>query len=449
MKKNENYETSAGVKAVYYSYFLGQNMLYFIVNQYAMLYFTDYVGITAKVVGTIFLAARIWDAVDDPMFGVIVDKCNMKGGKYKPWINFVAFGLPIVSFLLFCIPNISMAGKITFAAVIYVLWGMTYTVSDVPGFAIATVMTKNINERNEMLATSRLFAVLGLMLVSLTIIPLSERFGWTGAALIIAMVAMVFMNLQRRKVAEKYKAKEENVTLKKILSCLFHNKYLLIYYLCITLWLATSTSTLTLDYFTKYNLGDSSLVGVLMAAAVLPMMADALLVQKLIKKFGKNKVMVGACVFYMLVLLAFYFCGYSSFPAVVFFMILIGLSQGIFNVMYPMYTADCIEYGTWKSGERATGISFSVQTFTTKLGQAIASAVVGFTLDGAGFIPNAVQSSKALSGIFSMMTLIPCAGVLAMMLVFIFCYKLKDSDIVRFTEENTARETKKSETEAE
>jgi len=187
---------------------------------------------------------------------------------------------------------------------------------------------------------------------------------------------MIFMNLQRRKVVEKYKAKEENVTLKKILSCLFHNKYLLIYYLCITLWLATSTSTLTLDYFTKYNLNDSSLVGVLMAAAVLPMMADALLVQGLIKKFGKNKVMIGTCIFYMIVLLAFNFAGYKNFSTVVIFMVLIGLSQGIFNVMYPMYTADCIEYGTWKSGERATGISFSVQTFTTKLGQAIASALV-------------------------------------------------------------------------
>jgi len=230
MGKRENYETGSGVRAVYYSYFLGQNMLYFIVNQYAMLYFTDYVGIAAKVVGTIFLAARIWDAVDDPMFGAIVDKVNLKGGKYKPWMNFVSVFLPIVSFLLFCIPNISMGGKIAFAAVIYVLWGMTYTVSDVPGFAIATVMTRNINERNEMLATSRLFAVLGLMLVSVTIIPLSTRFGWTGAALIIAMTAMIFMNLQRKKVAEKYKAKEENVTLKKILSCLFHNKYLLIYY---------------------------------------------------------------------------------------------------------------------------------------------------------------------------------------------------------------------------
>jgi len=446
--KKENYETGTKEKAVYYSYFLGQNMLYFIVNQYAMLYFTDYVGITAKVVGTIFLCARIWDAVDDPMFGVIVDKANMKKGKYKPWMNFVSIALPVVSFLLFCIPNIPMGGKIAFAAVIYVLWGMTYTISDVPGFAMATVMTKNISERNEMLATSRLFAVLGLMIVSLTIIPLSNRFGWTGAALIIGLAAMIFMNLQRRKVVEKYKAKEENVTLKKILSCLFHNKYLLIYYLCITLWLATSTSTLTLDYFTKYNLNDSSLVGVLMAAAVLPMMADALLVQGLIKKFGKNKVMIGTCIFYMIVLLAFNFAGYKNFSTVVIFMVLIGLSQGIFNVMYPMYTADCIEYGTWKSGERATGISFSVQTFTTKLGQAIASALVGFILDGTGFVPNAVQSEASLNGIFSMMTIVPFIGVAAMMLVFIFCYKLKDSDIAKFTEENTKRDAELKETEA-
>jgi len=186
-----------------------------------------------------------------------------------------------------------------------------------------------------------------------------------------------------------------------------------------------------------------------MAAAVLPMMADALLVQGLIRKFGKNRVMIGACVFYMIVLLAFRAAGYSSLTAVVIFMVLIGLSQGIFNVMYPMYTADCIEYGTWKSGERATGISFSIQTFTTKLGQAIASAVVGFALDGSGFVPNAAQSGKALSGIFSMMTTIPFIGVLAMMIVFILFYRLKDSDVAKYTKENTERESKKTETEAE
>lgn len=119
----QNRETTAKQRGTYYSYFLGQNMLYFIVSSFAMLYFTDYVGVSSAAIGVIFLVARIWDAANDPMFGIIVDKVNNKQGKYKFWINIASIALPIITFLVFCVPDLSTTGKLVYISVTYILWG--------------------------------------------------------------------------------------------------------------------------------------------------------------------------------------------------------------------------------------------------------------------------------------------------------------------------------------
>lgn len=116
-----------------------------------------YAGVSPAIVGIIFTIARIWDAVNDPLFGIIVDKSNPKKGKYKSWTGLAAVALPIIIILMFFVPDIGMTGKIIYVAVVYILWGMAYTVSDVPAFSLTTAMTKNMNERNSLLSISRLF----------------------------------------------------------------------------------------------------------------------------------------------------------------------------------------------------------------------------------------------------------------------------------------------------
>lgn len=205
-------------------------MLYFIVSSFAMLYFTDYMGVSAAAIGTIFLAARIWDAVNDPMFGIVVDKVNRKPGKYKFWINIASLVLPVITLLVFCVPDISATGKLVYITITYVLWGMTYTVSDVPGFGISTAISNNVDERNSMLANSRLFAVGGLLVISTVIMKLVSGIGWIGAAAVIAVAGGILMNLMRPVVHEKYQVADTGVTIRRIVDYVLHNKYLLIYY---------------------------------------------------------------------------------------------------------------------------------------------------------------------------------------------------------------------------
>lgn len=435
----KNRETTLPQRSAYYCYFFGQNMLYFIVSQFAMLYFTDYVGVSAAVIGVIFLVARIWDAVNDPMFGIIVDKSNLKAGKYKAWTNIASILLPIISLLVFCVPNLPMIGKTVYIAIVYILWGMTYTVSDVPGFGMATALSNNMNERNSMLATSRLFAIGALLLLSMFIMKLVGVAGWTNAALIIAIVGGIFMNIMRPVVHEKHKSRNDGITIKRIVNYLIHNKYLLIYYSGITVLFACGTSMVASNYFAIYNLGSSDYIALLMMMSIVPMLLSAVVAPKLISLFGKYKVTVCSCAAGAVSSTLFFFIGYNNLAVVLFFLAISGLALGIINVTYPMFTADCIEYGTFHTGERAAGISFSIQTFTTKLGQAVAAGLGAFMLTLVGYVPNAEQNEKALRGIFSMMTILPAIGMLAMLIIFGCFYKLREKDVEQYIIENAKK----------
>lgn len=432
----QNRETTTKQRATYYSYFLGQNMLYFIVSSFAMLYFTDYVGVSAAAIGMLFLVARIWDAVNDPMFGIIVDKVNNKQGKYKFWINIASILLPIISFLVFCVPDISNTGKLVYISITYILWGMTYTVSDVPGFGMSTAISHNVDERNSMLANSRLFAIGGLLIVSTVIMKLVGAVGWVGAAAIISVVSAILMNLMRPVVHEKYKVEDTGVTVKRIINYVLHNKYLLIYYLGITIMFACNTTMVASNYFAIYNLGSESYIALMMIISIVPMLFAAVIAPPLIRKFGKYAVTVGSCTIGAVAYGAFYLIGYSNIVIVVIGLSLGGLALGMVNVMYPMITADCIEYGTYVTGERATGISFSIQTFTTKLGQALAAGIGAFLLEAVGYVPNVEQSGTVLTGIFSMITVLPAVGMLAMAIIFGKFYKIREKDVEMYIAEN-------------
>ncbi|MCC2878062.1 glycoside-pentoside-hexuronide (GPH):cation symporter [Lachnoclostridium pacaense] len=432
----QNRETTTVQRGTYYCYFLGQNMLYFIVSSFAMLYFTDYMGVSAAAIGTIFLAARIWDAVNDPMFGIVVDKVNRKPGKYKFWINIASLVLPVITLLVFCVPDISATGKLVYITITYVLWGMTYTVSDVPGFGISTAISNNVDERNSMLANSRLFAVGGLLVISAVIMKLVSGIGWIGAAAVIAVAGGILMNLMRPVVHEKYQVADTGVTIRRIVDYVLHNKYLLIYYLGITLMFSCNTITVVSNYFAIYNLGSEDYIALMMIISIVPMLAAAVIAPPLIRRFGKYAVTMASCAVGVIIYGGFYMIGYGSIVMVVICMGIGGLAIGMTNVMYPMITADCIEYGTYVTGERATGISFSIQTFTTKLGQAVAASLGAFLLTASGYVPNVAQEAHTLKGIFSMITLLPALGMLGMMVIFGLFYKVREKDVELYINTN-------------
>lgn len=424
-------------KNAYGLYFAGQNVFYLFILTYIQNYFTDYLGISATIAGVILLVARIWDAVNDPMFGVIVDKSRLKGGRFIPWIKISTFIIPIVTILLFAIPiSFAIEVKIGLAAALYILWGMSYTICDVPIFSLATAMTSNVRERSELISFGRFLAFVGIVLTMVLTVPLVGAIGWFWVAVIYSIVGMAFM------LPISFRAKERTIdntskpiTIGQIFKYLISNKYLLIFYVGLIISSLTNTAQTLGLYFATVNLGNESLFMVIMAAVMGPMVLVAALLPNFIKKFDKFHIFMFGLAVTTIFSVIQYFAGYSNFIIFLIISVIRGLGLGISGIMPFMFSSDCVEYGTYKSGKRAEGATFSIQTFATKMTGAISAAlallmlgsVFGYIEAIDGIIP--AQPQSAVDGIWFMFSIFPAFGQLAAFILLLFTYKLRDKDI--------------------
>ena len=431
------YLTSKKERLSYGGWFIGQNIIYMLVTSYLAIFLTDEVGIVEGVVATLFLVARIWDAVNDPMLGGIVDKVNPKKGKFKPWIDAVTIFIPIVTIALFWKFDGSGSFTIVYAYIAYIVWGMLYTISDVPIFALATTMTDIPDERVKIMSIGRLAAAIASISVGLVAPQFIANLGYTTTVIILMSLSLIIMMPLRFFVKERILYKRNSmVTLKSMFNAIFSNKYLLIFYggyLAIT---ATLTSMTIAPYFAKWNLGDLATQTTIMATMALPMFLVPILTPWLVKTFGKRKLLIYGLGSSIILSVLQYFLGYENF---LLFLVINGLkSIGLFMPMLMMgiFSADCVEYGAYTTGERNEGVIFSVQTFSTKLGGAIASALSLFVIRAYGYSGIAVnQTEQALKGIWITISLIPTIGLVLAFLIFGLFYKLSERDVERMVNE--------------
>ena len=425
----EQFVTNRLERLAYGGYFMGQNLIYFLVYQFLMLFYTDVVGITAGAVGTMFLIARIFDAVNDPIMGIIVDKTNLEGGKFIPWIKLVIFLMPLTTVILFIKVGGGGINSLIYAYITYLIWGIIYTISDVPIFALATVMTHNSNERVTLISIGRIGAGLGSVIISLFFMTLLSKIAWTGTVLLLATLALLSMLPLRYLGRERYVYQQKEVlSLKKIFSFVLNNKYLLIFYGAIIMASLTNTSTVSINYFAIYNLGNESYISTLTIANMIPMLLVPFVLPPLIKRYGKKKIFIMAFIVAILSSLVFYLIGYSNIVWVHLFTIIKGIAQ-VPTFMIGLFTVDCIEYGTYTTNERAEGISFSLQTFTAKLSAAVAGAISGFVLERVGYEAGVIQTPQTLNGIWNMYVLYPIFGAVIAIIIMWRYYDLTEKKV--------------------
>ena len=425
----EQFVTNRLERLAYGGYFMGQNLIYFLVYQFLMLFYTDVVGITAGAVGTMFLIARIFDAVNDPIMGIIVDKTNLEGGKFIPWIKLVIFLMPLTTVILFIKVGGGGINSLIYAYITYLIWGIIYTISDVPIFALATVMTHNSNERVTLISIGRIGAGLGSVIISLFFMTLLSKIAWTGTVLLLATLALLSMLPLRYLGRERYVYQQKEVlSLKKIFSFVLNNKYLLIFYGAIIMASLTNTSTVSINYFAIYNLGNESYISTLTIANMIPMLLVPFVLPPLIKRYGKKKIFIMAFIVAILSSLVFYLIGYSNIVWVHLFTTIKGIAQ-VPTFMIGLFTVDCIEYGTYTTKERAEGISFSLQTFTAKLSAAVAGAISGFVLERVGYEAGVIQTPQTLNGIWNMYVLYPIFGAVIAIIIMWRYYDLTEKQV--------------------
>lgn len=428
--------TSLGERIAYGGYFGGQNFILLIILNFLMLFYTDVVGIAAGVVTLIFLIARIWDAVNDPIMGIIIDKVSFKNGeKFKPWLTAGVFLLPLVTIFLFMHPASTMAGKITWAFITYILWGMIYTISDIPIFALATVMTDDQDERVRIISIGRLAAGIGALIGVIIITPLTTALGWTPGIVVVGVIAMAAMLPLKFKAVERISYRRDTtLSMKEMLKGLFKNRYLMLIYGIIIVANLTNTSSATIIYFVKYNLNNEMLMPMISLAGASSAILFPLFLPQLIRLLGKRKLFLLLMSISILSSILFYFVGYASLPLVFIFIALKYISLNLPILMMAMFTSDCLEYGYSKTKKRNEGMVFSVQTFSIKTTLMLQGVMGAFALSRANYVANQVQTPEALNEIWRMNTIYPVVGQVIAVVLFFFFYKLSESRVEKLIE---------------
>ncbi len=437
-----NFESSSSERASYGLFFAGQNIIYFLMLQFLALFYTEVVGIGAAAVGVMFLVARIWDAVNDPILGSIVDRTKFKGGKFLPWIKAVNIILPIATILIFFNPNLGATGNLIYAYVTYIVWGMIYTLCDVPLFALSTAMAKNSNERVIILTWGRVAAMVAGLVVAGTGMPLIQAMGWTQTVVILSVIAMIIMIPIRFKAIERYTdAERKTSTLKESLALTKSHKPMIVFYIALFFTMSSNLSLAVGSYFAIYNLGDGEMTYVmpLMMAGFLPMLPMALLLPTMIRRWGKRNLLVCLLTAGSLISLFQYFYGYESATSVLVLSFIRNAALFTPLLLLGMFSTDFVEYGEYHFKSRLEGITFSFQTFMTKLTSAFAAGLGSILLGMWGYAANQVQTPDTLNGIYLMYTVFPAIGSLIAAFVLWRWYDLKEVEVQRMIDELRAK----------
>ena len=441
------YMTTSKERLSYWTYFIGQNVYYNITAAFISTYLAMQ-GINLAKVAIVLLIVKIWDAVNDPIFGYIFDKIKFKNGqKSRPWLRIATALIPVVTIILFAIPSgMSETGKLIWFGLAYVAWDTVYTLTDVPAYAMLNTMTDNLQERNTLLSVNRVFSGAGVVIYGV-VLPLliSEQVGMSATMAIAIMsifsaITMVPLSVNCKERNYHPEEEDENFSMKQMFRYLGSNKYLLIYYGGYMATDALKTFNAVLLFASFYLFGDSLFSIVLNLLNMVPGVLAAMAMPTILKKFDKFKTLFWCNIIGIVLGLAIYFLGYDNKGMFLILTCIRTVPMSIAGILAFMFTPDCAEYGEYKSGINAKGITFAIQTFSVKITGAVSSSLALALLGLFGWISveaesfeqlaamNIQQSPAALNGLWIVYALIPVIGMI-ISTFFYLGYKLNDKDV--------------------
>ena len=433
-KERIGFQTEKREPIAYAMFFLGQNLILGFAG-YVETFLTD-IGIAAATAAAILIIPKLWDAVNDVFFGYIVDRHTFKNGlKFIPWVRIGTAAVGITTVAMFAIPkNMTDTTKIVWFLIAYIFWDMSYTLLDAPAFAVTTVMTSNVEERTSIIAGGKLWSMVGGVLATVLIPSIRPIFGWLTSCIIFVVVSIVLMVPMLFWVKERHTeaAKAaENPTFKEMINYLKHNNFLLVALLCLLLLGMSSVEQKMAIYMGRICLGQENAATLVAGGVAISVIIVSALVPVLSKKWDKFHVLCAGLAFAILMDIVTYFVGYDSLGAAIAMIMLKCTGLGFWQVIIYMLIADTVEYGMYKTGTRAAGVTFSLQCFAAKLKNALIGTIVLFTLSMTGFIEgeNAIQPEGVASGVWKLFCFFPAAGFCLALIILLCFYKLRTKDV--------------------
>ena len=467
----ENKKLTVGEKAAYGIGAVGKDMVYMLSASYILYYFQDLLGVNSVAMGIILLAARVFDAFNDPIMGIIVAKTHTRWGRFRPWLFIGTITNAVILFVMFaCPPDLSASGLVAYAAVTYILWGITYTMMDIPYWSMIPAFTRGGGEREGLTTLARSCAGVGSALVTIFTVKIVQTIGNLPAfanlsttareivgfkwfALIIAVLFVVFITITCITVKEQSLVDMKSASVGDMFKALISNDQAMTVVIAIVLINCSIyiTSNLVI-YFFKYDFGGLAWGN---SYTLFNMFGGAVQILSMMVAYPILRVFLSNVkIFY--VCLASAITGYATLFAICFvnmnsvFILFIPAffifaANGVLQVITTVFLANTVDYGELKNGRRDESVIFSMQTFVVKLASGVAAFVASICLQlnslqgGTADTTEKMDYSLAVSassklGLRMTMTIVPVIGLGIAIFVFSKKYILTDAKISEISE---------------
>lgn len=396
----------------------GSCMIWSVLALYLTWFYTDVYGLDAGIVGTLFLVIRIFDAFSDPVMGAICDRTRTRWGKFRPWLLWMAVPFGLGAVLMFTTPDLSMNGKIIYAWVTYLVMSLIYTAINIPYCSVAGVITLNQKERLGCLSWRFFLNGLATLIVSSSIMPLTDWLGEGNRAsgfqltmMIMGGAATLMFLFCFSSIRERVVSIKTNDSLRKDLNDIIKNDQwlLMITITFLNVFPAFIRGAVTIYYATYVMQASVGFITFFMALGVACNMLGSVIAKPLTDRFDKVKLFRIINIILGILSFALWFVDPHSLTLLLTLFIVINILHLIQSgpILWAMMS-DVDDYGDWKFGKRLTGISFAGNLFMLKMGLAVAGAIVAWILSWTGYVANqAQQNPQTLQGIIMMFSLLP------------------------------------------
>lgn len=416
-------------KVAYGSGDLASNCSYGLVSSFLLLYLSDVMGLNMGIIGTLMLVSKIFDGVTDVFFGNMIDRTKSRLGKARPWMLYAQIGVSLCLVLLFSIPNMGQTAQYAYFFAFYTcLNAIFYTANGVAYATLSALITNNAQERVQLGSIRFMFAVVTNIVMGFAVTGGVEAFGggasgWRAVAIICAVIGLVVNTISCLAVKEvepeelaaisqpEDKPQDDQIGFWDSMKLLFTNKYyILILVLYIVYYVMSNITTGSGVYFTKYVLGNASLLGMFQMMKMFPVIIALIFTPMLVKK-AKSMQKVNFWGYFINCMLSIPFVCFAyvkNVKLMLLFMFIKGIFAGTLTGTLNALIAEISGYTYRTKGVRMDGTMFSCSSLGIKIGGGIGTAAVGWLLDLGGYIGTATtQTDGAINMIFAMYIVIP------------------------------------------
>jgi GPH family glycoside/pentoside/hexuronide:cation symporter len=426
---------------------MGFNFYWANIATFLMIFYTDVFGISAAVAGSMLFIIKIINAFTDPIIGAAADRTKTRFGKFRPYLVWMALPLVISGVLTYSTPALSSQGKLIWAFATYLCLMVCYTGINIPYNALSGVMSNDPQERSTLNGLRFVFAFSGGMLVTAATPYLvkwlghgQDRAGWPLTMVLwgvagSALFLITFFNTRERIApppAQKTQIRED-------LRDLSHNgPWLVLFFLALIIMLTITLRNSTAPYYFTYLVGRPKLAGTFVSSYMAAAAAGAALTPVLTRFFDKRLLLITLMSLTGVLSVAFFFVPKNQIALMFAIQIAIGLVLGPKSPLAWSMYADTADYNEWRTGRRATAMTFAAATFSQKLGTALAAAVMGWLFTALGYVANAAQTARSQTGILMLMSFIPAVFAFFAVAVMLF-YRLDNKQLALVQQELAKR----------